>query len=124
MPLPLIGGLGHCHLTVRRRRWTAVQTPVLRYRSNDPAMDTQDAPRWMTYVEFGKLIDGSPEAARQLAIRLRLRKQRDNDGRVQVWVDPDAVSHRNTRRTPVQSGVQHPVHTPVQTNEINALQDH
>jgi chromosome segregation ATPase len=70
------------------------------------------------------MVGGSPEAGRQLAIRRHLRKQKDNDGRILVWVDPDTLK----RRTPVQTPVEHPEQTPVrtddQTGQVNALQAH
>jgi hypothetical protein len=88
------------------------------------SMNDQKAPRWMTYAELGEMVGGSPEAGRQLTIRRHLRKQKDNDGRILVWVDPDTLK----RRTPVQTPVEHPEQTPVrtddQTGQVNALQAH
>jgi hypothetical protein len=85
--------------------------------------------KWMTYAELGEMIRGTPEAGRQLALRLKLRKQVGNeDKRVRVWVDEDAIGRRNTRPTPVQTPAERPVQTPVQqdgqTGEIKALREH
>jgi chromosome segregation ATPase len=85
--------------------------------------------KWMTYAELGELIGGTSEAGRQLALRLKLRKQVGNeDKRVRVWVDEETVTRRSSRPTPVQTPVEHPAQTPVQqdaqTGEINALREH
>jgi chromosome segregation ATPase len=85
--------------------------------------------KWMTYAELGELIGGTPEAGRQLALRLKLRKQIGNeDKRVRVWVDEETVTRRSNRSRPVQTPVEHPIQTPVQqdgqTGEINALREH
>jgi chromosome segregation ATPase len=92
-------------------------------------VNTMVGAKWMTYAELGELIGGTPEAGRQLALRLKLRKQIGNeDKRVRVWVDDETVTRRNTRPTSVQTPVEDPVHTPVQqdgqTGEINALREH
>ena len=77
--------------------------------------------KWMTYAELGEMIGGTPEAGRQLALRLKLRKQVGNeDKRVRVWVDEDAIGRRNTLPTPVQT----PVQQNGQTGEIKALREH
>jgi len=85
--------------------------------------------KWMTYAELGELIGGTSEAGRQLALRLKLRKQVGNeDKRVRVWVDEETVTRRSSRPTPVQTPVEHPAQTSVQqdiqTGEINALREH
>jgi chromosome segregation ATPase len=85
--------------------------------------------KWMTYAELGELIGGTSEAGRQLALRLKLRKQVGNeDKRVRVWVDEETVTRRSSRSTPAQTPVEHPVQTPVQqdaqTGEINALREY
>jgi chromosome segregation ATPase len=85
--------------------------------------------KWMTYAELGELIGGTPEAGRQLALRLKLRKQIGNeDKRVRVWVDEETVTRRSSRSRSVQTPVEHPIQTPVQqdgqTGEINALREH
>ena len=85
--------------------------------------------KWMTYAELGELIGGTSEAGRQLALRLKLRKQVGNeDKRVRVWVDEETVTRRSSQTTPVQTPVEHPVQTPVQqdaqTGEIIALREH
>jgi outer membrane murein-binding lipoprotein Lpp len=85
--------------------------------------------KWMTYAELGELIGGTPEAGRQIALRLKLRKQIGNeDKRARVWVEEDTLPRRANRPTPVQTPVDPPVQTPVheheRTGEINALQAH
>jgi hypothetical protein len=85
--------------------------------------------KWMTYAELGELIGGTPEAGRQIALRLKLRKQVGNeDKRVRVWVEEDTIPRRANRPTPVQTPVDKPVQTPVhqqgRMGEINALQAH
>jgi len=85
--------------------------------------------KWMTYAELGEVIGGSPEAGRQLALRLKLRKQLGNDNRrVRVWVEEDAVAGRSGRPEPLERPVPTPVQTPVQpdgpTGELKALREH
>ena len=85
--------------------------------------------KWMTYAELGELIGGTLEAGRQIALRLKLRKQVGNeDKRVRVWVEEDTIPRRANRPTPVQTPVDEPVQTLVhqqeRMGEINALQAH
>src|SRR3954451_20614950 len=91
--------------------------------------NTMVGAKWMTYAELGELIGGTPEAGRQLALRLKLGNQIGNeDKRVRVWVDDETVTRRSPRPTSVQTPVEHSVQTPVQqdgqTGEINALREH
>jgi hypothetical protein len=88
------------------------------------SMNDQKAPRWMTYAELGEMVGGSSEAGRQLAIRRHFRKQKDNDGRILVWVDPDILKRRTPVQTPVERLEQTPVRTNDQTGQVNALQAH
>jgi len=104
--------------------WPPVQRPLNRMDVN--AMGNG---KWMTYVELGELIGGTPEAGRQLALRLKLRKQIGNeDKRVRVWVEEDTLPRRANRSTPVQTPVDYPVQTPVQeierTGETSTLKAH
>jgi hypothetical protein len=48
----------------------------------------------LTYAELGDRLKCSPEASRALARRLRLRRQRANDGKTLVAVDLAEVRHR------------------------------
>src|SRR5919107_217159 len=54
-------------------------------------------PRWLTYAELANLMDASTEAARAFANRLELRKQRGNDGKARVYVEPDVLISRLDR---------------------------
>lgn len=56
------------------------------------------AEEWLTYSELGERLGVSSEAARQKAMRLRLRKQPGNDGKVRVWVDWEEVAASTTAR--------------------------
>ena len=58
------------------------------------------ATEWMTYAELGERIGVSPEAARQRAMRLKLRRQIGNDGKARVAVDLEEVP-LNPPKTPV-----------------------
>ncbi|ALN75736.1 hypothetical protein [Aureimonas sp. AU20] len=53
---------------------------------------------WLTYSELGERLGVSSEAARQKSMRLRLRKQSGNDGKVRVWVDWQDVAASTTAR--------------------------
>ncbi len=57
-------------------------------------------PRWLTYAELAKLMNATPEAARAFAGRLELRKQRGNDGKARVYVEPDVLASRLDRSSP------------------------
>jgi len=48
--------------------------------------------RWLTYAELAELMDASTEAARAFANRLELRKQRGNDDKARVYVEPDILA--------------------------------
>jgi hypothetical protein len=48
-------------------------------------------PMWLTYVELGERLGVTPDAARQKAIRGRYRKQRGNDGKARVLVEPEIL---------------------------------
>jgi hypothetical protein len=58
------------------------------------------AEEWLTYSELGERLGVSAEAARQKAIRLRLRRQTANDGKAQVLVDVEDVRASSTPRKP------------------------
>lgn len=49
------------------------------------------AEEWLTYSQLGERLGVSAEAARQKAIRLRLRRQTANDGKAQCLVDVEDV---------------------------------
>jgi hypothetical protein len=48
----------------------------------------------LTYTAFGQRLNCSPEAARALAKRLRLPRQRANDGKALVAVDVAELTHK------------------------------
>ena len=71
------------------------------------------ATEWMTYAELGERIGVSPEAARQRAMRLKLRRQIGNDGKARVAVDLEEVP-LNPRKRPLNR-----CRTPVRTSHLN-----
>jgi hypothetical protein len=48
----------------------------------------------LSYSQFGERLGCSPEAARALVKRLRLPRQKANDGRVIVSVDLSEINHK------------------------------
>jgi hypothetical protein len=65
----------------------------------------------MTYAELGEILNCTPEAARQFAIRRKLRRVVSNeDGMARVHVDVDDLHRR--RRTPVRAVKQSLARTP------------
>src|SRR3954451_18100308 len=54
-------------------------------------------PVWLTYVELGDRLAITPDAARQKAIRGRWRKQKGNDGKARVLVEPEVLSELSIR---------------------------
>lgn len=84
--------------------------------------------RWMTYAELGERLGASPEAARQLVIRLRLRRRKDNvDSKVRVLVDPEDIEARRRStpvRTPRRSGVGQPYEQASDAKLVSALEAH
>jgi chromosome segregation ATPase len=60
-------------------------------------MQKTTEPRWLTYAELAELMEASTEAARAFANRLELRKQRGNDGKARVYVEPDVLASRLDR---------------------------
>jgi chromosome segregation ATPase len=80
-------------------------------------------PRWLTYAELAELMDASAEAARAFANRLELRKQRGNDGKARVYVEPDVLASRLDR----SSSGDRPDSTPgdrKEESQINDLREH
>ncbi len=59
----------------------------------------------LTYADLGKRLGCSPEAARSLAKRLRLPRQRANDGKALVTVDLADIEHKPL---PARSPAGHP----------------
>jgi hypothetical protein len=53
----------------------------------------------LTYAALGERIGSSAEAARALAKRLRLPRQRANDGKALVAVDLAEINHTPAPRT-------------------------
>jgi chromosome segregation ATPase len=80
-------------------------------------------PRWLIYAELAELMNASTEAARAFASRLELRKQRGNDGKARVYVEPDVLASRLDR---LSSG-NHPDSAPgdrKEDSQINDLREH
>jgi hypothetical protein len=48
----------------------------------------------LSYAQLGERLKCSPEAARALVKRLRLRRQKGNDGKVLVSVDMSEINHK------------------------------
>jgi hypothetical protein len=65
--------------------------------SDAKPMQKTTEPRWLTYAELAELMEASTEAARAFANRLELRKQRGNDGKARVYVEPDVLASRLDR---------------------------
>src|SRR3954449_9395272 len=86
-------------------------------------MQKTTEPRWLTYAELAELMEASTEAARAFANRLKLRKQRGNDGKARVYVEPDVLASRLGR---LSSG-NHPDRGPdgrKADSQINGLREH
>lgn len=69
------------------------------------------AVEWLTYAELGNRIGISPEAARQRAMRLKLRRQVGNDGKARIAVDFEEIT-----LNPPKTTVEQPSNT--QTNGL------
>src|SRR5271166_1282456 len=52
------------------------------------------ATEMLSYSQFGERLNCSPEAARALVRRLRLPRQKANDGKVLVSVDLNEINHK------------------------------
>ena len=64
---------------------------------------------WLTYRELAQALDISAEAARQKAIRGGWARQRGNDGKARILVDPEAEKAAHTpRRRPDKRLHEHP----------------
>ena len=74
----------------------------------------------LTYAALAARLDCSPEAARSLAKRLRLPRQRGNDGRALVAVDLAELTHTPA---PGRSPAGHQPVTATLKAKIEALQD-
>ena len=76
----------------------------------------------MTYPELGQHLGITADAARQRANRGRWRRQRGNDGKPRVLVEPEALQAAvQARPTGVQPDDRLVDHAPVQTPETRAL---
>jgi multidrug resistance efflux pump len=73
----------------------------------------------LTYAAFGERLGCSPEAARALAKRLRLPRQKANDGKALVVVDLTEIEHKPL---PVRSPSGHPSVADTLQAHIEALQ--
>jgi hypothetical protein len=56
------------------------------------------AETWLTYRELAQALGISAEAARQKAVRARWQRQRGNDGKARILVDPEAEKAAHTPR--------------------------
>src|ERR671916_231703 len=79
-------------------------------------------PMWLTYVELGQRLRITPDAARQKAIRGRYRKQKGNDGKARVLVEPEVLEIAVQTQPPTNHTDDHPdermdATEPVQTQE-------
>jgi len=87
--------------------------------SRTDATTRSSGPQWLTYVELGERLGITPDAARQKAIRGRWRKQKGNDGKARVLVEPEVLQR------PVQTPST-PDHTDdqvvIQSDVIEAVQ--
>jgi hypothetical protein len=61
----------------------------------------------LSYSQLGERLSCSPEAARALVKRLRLPRQKANDGKVLVSVDLTEINHKPM--SPRSSGDNHPI---------------
>jgi hypothetical protein len=86
------------------------------------ASERPSGPLWLTYVELGERLRITPDAARQKAIRGRWRKQKGNDGKARVLVEPEVLqravqTHPHGDHTDVQMDDRTDVQGAVQTPE-------
>ncbi len=82
-------------------------------------------PVWLTYVELGERLKITPDAARQKAIRGRWRKQKGNDGKARVLVEPEVLQNAVQTQPPANhaddhTDVQMDSHGSVQTPEAQS----
>jgi hypothetical protein len=92
--------------------------------SKPDASAWSQGPVWLTYVELGERLGVTPDAARQKAIRGRYRKQRGNDGKARVLVEPKILqatvqTQPPTVRPDIQVDERMDVNTPVQTPDVS-----
>src|SRR3982750_3572457 len=76
--------------------------------ATEPAPPRPSVPVWLTYVELGDRLGITPDAARQKAIRGRWRKQKGNDGKARVLVEPLVLSEPSIRMRPDNHPHVHP----------------
>ncbi len=82
-------------------------------------------PTWLTYVELGERLGITPDAARQKAIRGRYRKQKGNDGKARVLVEPEVLEVVVQTRPPADHADDHTdermvLEAPAQTPEAQS----
>jgi hypothetical protein len=75
----------------------------------------------LTYAELGERLGVSAQAARALARRLRLPRQKANDGKTLVMVDMDEIDHKPKPAAVRSSGDDHAA-VAVLAAKIEALQ--
>src|SRR3954466_6937741 len=76
--------------------------------TSEQASPRASGPVWLTYVELGDRLRITPDAARQKAIRGRWRKQKGNDGKARVLVEPQVLSDPSIRMRPDNHPHVHP----------------
>jgi len=123
--------------TLRAGLVNADLTPFTQYRGRpngrvNERLDERpmaDEAQWLTYAALAEKLGVSPEAARQKAVRGRWRRQRGNDGRALVLVEPAVMDRLKAGKRPSRE------HPDGQVNErvnehpnanaaVNALMEH
>src|SRR5689334_10409385 len=80
--------------------------------ASEQASPRPSGPVWLTYVELGDHLGITPDAARQKAIRGRWRKQKGNDGKERILVEPQVLNEATIRTRPGDHPNVHTDHHP------------
>jgi len=84
-----------------------------------------DESQWLTYAALAEKLGVSAEAARQKAVRGRWRRQRGNDGRTLVLVEPAVLSRLKAGKRPSDERAVGRVNEhPDADRTVNALMEH
>lgn len=78
----------------------------------------------MTLAEAGQVLGVAPNTVRTRWKRGKLKGERDNTGKVWVWVDPASAANDEGSKADFEKPSTEPISNPSQPFEINALQDH
>jgi len=84
--------------------------------------DALMATEMLSYSQLGGRLNCSPEAARALVRRLRLPRQKANDGKVLVSVDLSEINHKPMPARPARPPADHHSFTASLKTSIEALQ--